>query len=116
MLHQSESVYCIQFVRRNIMGLVEQDPSYFDVQKYGLPINDLDSFATINTFRGTVIWLGLPLQVSISVIKQRICSHQYWKNICRKYCDRDGEYTPDVRIERVYGCTDTLVERRPTFR
>ncbi|KAL4794536.1 hypothetical protein BDV19DRAFT_390142 [Aspergillus venezuelensis] len=49
-------------VRRKIMSLVEQDPSYYDSDRYGLPINDLDSFATINTFSSTVIWLGLPRQ------------------------------------------------------
>ncbi|KAL4936612.1 hypothetical protein BDV06DRAFT_233253 [Aspergillus oleicola] len=49
-------------VRRKIMSLVEQDPSYYDSENYGLPINDLDSFATINTFSSTVIWLGLPRQ------------------------------------------------------
>ncbi|GMF79325.1 unnamed protein product [Aspergillus oryzae] len=40
----------------------DRDPSYYDVQKYGLPINDLDAFATINTYSSTVIWLGLPRQ------------------------------------------------------
>ncbi|KAE8367032.1 hypothetical protein BDV27DRAFT_170297 [Aspergillus caelatus] len=49
-------------VRRKIMSLVERDPTYYDVQKYGLPINDLDAFATINTYSSTVIWLGLPRQ------------------------------------------------------
>ncbi|KAL4821398.1 hypothetical protein BDW67DRAFT_180099 [Aspergillus spinulosporus] len=49
-------------VRRKIMSLVEQDPTYYDAERYGLPINDLDSFATINTFSSTVIWLGLPRQ------------------------------------------------------
>jgi hypothetical protein len=49
-------------VRRKIMSLVEQDPTYYDLDRYGLPINDLDSFATINTFSSTVIWLGLPRQ------------------------------------------------------
>ncbi|KAL4919833.1 hypothetical protein BDW62DRAFT_34811 [Aspergillus aurantiobrunneus] len=49
-------------VRRKIMSLAEQDPSYYDSERYGIPINDLDSFATINTFSSTVIWLGLPRQ------------------------------------------------------
>jgi hypothetical protein len=49
-------------VRVKIMSLVEQDPTYYDVQKYGLPINDLDSLGTIHTFSSTVIWMGLPRQ------------------------------------------------------
>lgn len=49
-------------VRLKIMSLVEQDPSYYDVKKYGLPINDLDSIGTIHSFSSTVIGLGLPRQ------------------------------------------------------
>ena len=49
-------------VRRKIMKLVEQQPSYYDVDKWGVPINDLDSIATITTFSTTLIWLSLPRQ------------------------------------------------------
>ncbi|KAF9890523.1 hypothetical protein FE257_005928 [Aspergillus nanangensis] len=49
-------------VRLKILSLVEQDPNYYDVSKYGLPVNDLDSFGTIHTFCSTPIWLGLPRQ------------------------------------------------------
>ncbi|GKZ26219.1 hypothetical protein AbraIFM66951_001157 [Aspergillus brasiliensis] len=33
-----------------------------DIEKYGVPINDLDSAATISSFSSIVIWLGLPRQ------------------------------------------------------
>ncbi|KAI9368465.1 hypothetical protein BJX61DRAFT_215140 [Aspergillus egyptiacus] len=49
-------------VRRRIMSLIEQDASYYDLDRYGVPINDLDCCATINVFSSTVIWLGLPRQ------------------------------------------------------
>ncbi|KAH9908138.1 hypothetical protein F4778DRAFT_720443 [Xylariomycetidae sp. FL2044] len=49
-------------VRRRIMQMAEQRPGYYDVRKYGVPVNDLDSIGTINTFSATVIWMGLPRQ------------------------------------------------------
>lgn len=49
-------------VRQRILNLAKTRPSYYSVEKYGIPINDLDSIATIGTFSGTIIWLSLPRQ------------------------------------------------------
>lgn len=49
-------------VRRRIMSLTKQRPEYYNVEKFGIPINDLDCIATINSFSATVIWIGLPRQ------------------------------------------------------
>ncbi|KAH8691592.1 hypothetical protein BGW36DRAFT_439393 [Talaromyces proteolyticus] len=49
-------------VRSKILDLVDQDPDYYDVQNWGVPISDLDCIATINTFSTSVVWLGLPRQ------------------------------------------------------
>ncbi|KAI0472375.1 hypothetical protein F4859DRAFT_522294 [Xylaria cf. heliscus] len=49
-------------VRRRIMRMASQRPEYYDIAKYGVPINDLDSLGTINTFSAAVIWIGLPRQ------------------------------------------------------
>jgi hypothetical protein len=49
-------------VRRRIMKLAAEKPSYYNVEEYGIPINDLDSIATIGTFSATLIWLGFPRQ------------------------------------------------------
>ena len=49
-------------VRARIMKLAESRPEYYDVAKYGVPINDLDSMATISTFSATLVWLSLPRQ------------------------------------------------------
>lgn len=45
-----------------ILSLVDQKPEYYDIDKYGTPVNDLDSIGTINTFCSSVVWLGLPRQ------------------------------------------------------
>ena len=49
-------------VRKRIMSLAKTRPSYYDVEKYGIPINDLDCIATIGTFSATIIYLSLPRQ------------------------------------------------------
>lgn len=49
-------------VRRRILKLAETKPEYYDVQAWGIPINDLDCLGTIATFSSTLIWLSLPRQ------------------------------------------------------
>lgn len=49
-------------VRRRILTLAKEKPSYYSVEEYGIPINDLDSIGTISTFSATLIWLGFPRQ------------------------------------------------------
>ncbi|EHY57665.1 hypothetical protein HRR90_002259 [Exophiala dermatitidis] len=49
-------------VRQRIMKLAKTRPEYYSVEKWGIPINDLDCIATIGTFSATIIWLSLPRQ------------------------------------------------------
>ena len=49
-------------VRQRIMKLARQRSDYYDVEKLGIPINDLDCIATIGTFSATLIWISLPRQ------------------------------------------------------
>ncbi|CZS98461.1 hypothetical protein WAI453_005794 [Rhynchosporium graminicola] len=49
-------------VRRRILALAKEKPSYYSVEDYGIPINDLDSIGTISTFSSTLIWVGFPRQ------------------------------------------------------
>jgi len=49
-------------VRRRIMKLAAGMPSYYSVEELGIPINDLDSIATISTFSSALIWIGFPRQ------------------------------------------------------
>ncbi|KAJ6789097.1 hypothetical protein PWT90_00399 [Aphanocladium album] len=48
-------------VRERIMKLVEARPDYFNVEKFGVPINTLDSIHSISTFCCNHMWLQLPL-------------------------------------------------------
>ena len=49
-------------VRRRILKLAEVKPEYYSVDKYGIPINDLDCIATIAIFSTTLIHFGFPRQ------------------------------------------------------
>lgn len=49
-------------VRKRIMKLVQTHPGYYDVEEWGVPINDLDCIATISTFSATLLYLSLPRQ------------------------------------------------------
>lgn len=47
-------------VRQRIMKLVRSRPDYFDVAKFGVPVNKLDSIHSITTFACNHMWLQLP--------------------------------------------------------
>lgn len=47
-------------VRNRIMKLAKKSPEYFDVDKFGVPVNTLDSIHSIATFCCNHMWLQLP--------------------------------------------------------
>lgn len=49
-------------VRRRVLALAAQRPDYYDVERFGIPINDLDSIATVCSFSASLIWSSLPRQ------------------------------------------------------
>jgi hypothetical protein len=49
-------------VRRRILDLTTTHPNYYNIAQNGIPINDLDSIATIGTFSATLLYLSLPRQ------------------------------------------------------
>lgn len=49
-------------VRQRIVKLAHQRPSYFNLEEWGIPVNDLDQIATIGTFSSSLIWLSFPRQ------------------------------------------------------
>jgi len=56
-------------VRSRIIKLADKRPAYYNMKKYGVPINDLHAIGTISSFSATVIWIGLPHQ-GVYVSKQ----------------------------------------------
>ncbi|QIW97109.1 hypothetical protein AMS68_002627 [Peltaster fructicola] len=68
-------------VRHRIMKLAQTRPEYYNVEEYGMPINDLDAIGTIASFSSTLIWLALPRQ-GIYMKKQEIADYvALWRYI-----------------------------------
>lgn len=61
-------------VRQRIMKLVKSRPDYFDVGKYGVPVNKLDSIHSITTFACNHMWLQLP-QMGVHPNQQEIADY-----------------------------------------
>ena len=100
-------------VRKRIMALREKNPSYYDVDAWGVPINDLDSMATISTFSATLIWLSLPRQ-GIYIRQQEIKDYiALWRYIAYLIgCPTEPFATP----EKAKAVTEALLlyEVHPT--
>ena len=61
-------------VRQRITYLSKLNPNYYDLDRFGVPINALDCIATIGTFSATLIWLSLPRQ-GIFMRKQEVIDY-----------------------------------------
>ncbi|KAI9664375.1 MAG: hypothetical protein M1831_002308 [Alyxoria varia] len=83
-------------VRRRILKLAKERPEYYDVKAHGIPINDLDSIATIATFSATLIWVSLPRQ-GIFLRSQEIRDYlALWRYIAYLVgCPTDPFETPE---------------------
>jgi hypothetical protein len=49
-------------IRKRIVALAKEKPEYYDLAKYGVPINDVDCIGTINTFSASLVFWSLPRQ------------------------------------------------------
>ncbi|KAG5661157.1 hypothetical protein KAF25_002800 [Fusarium avenaceum] len=49
-------------VRRRLMQLEHENPGYFDMEKWGVPINDMHSIGTISVYSVAIVYLALPRQ------------------------------------------------------
>ncbi|KAF2130966.1 hypothetical protein P153DRAFT_365590 [Dothidotthia symphoricarpi CBS 119687] len=58
-------------VRQRITKLAHQRPSYYNLEEWGIPVNDLDQIATIGTFSSSLMWISLPRQ-GIYLLQQEI--------------------------------------------
>lgn len=47
-------------VRKRILHLHSENPDYYDLENFGVPVNDLDSIVTILSFSASLIWISLP--------------------------------------------------------
>ena len=61
-------------VRQHIMNLVQTRSEYFNVQKYGVPVNNLDSIHSLCVFCCNPMWFQLP-KMGIAPNKQEIADY-----------------------------------------
>ncbi len=100
-------------VRRRILKLSHERPEYFDVEKLGVPINDLDSIATIASFSATLIWLGFPRQ-GIWLRKQEIEDYLALWRLVAHYVGTPTEYFATVEKAKCIMESILLSEIDPT--
>ncbi|KAH8811658.1 hypothetical protein F5884DRAFT_782916 [Xylogone sp. PMI_703] len=83
-------------VRRRILKLAKDRPSYFNVEELGIPINDLDCIATICSFSSTLIWIGFRRQ-GIFLRKQEIIDYIALWRLVAHYVGTPPDYfsTPE---------------------
>ncbi|KAH8714354.1 hypothetical protein BGZ61DRAFT_530986 [Ilyonectria robusta] len=61
-------------VRRRLMQLEREKPGYFDVDKWGVPINDLHCMGTISVYSVAIIYMALPRQ-GVSLTEQQTADY-----------------------------------------
>jgi len=95
------------------MTLRASKPEYYDVEAWGIPINDLDNLATIGTFSATLIWLSLPRQ-GIYLRQQEIKDYiALWRYIGHVIGCPEGFFSTPEAAKRMMEAL-LLYEIRPT--
>ncbi|CAM1509938.1 Fc.00g002730.m01.CDS01 [Cosmosporella sp. VM-42] len=61
-------------VRRRLMQLEHDKPGYFDIEKWGVPINDLHSIGTVSVYSVAIVYMALPRQ-GIFLSKQQTADY-----------------------------------------
>lgn len=100
-------------VRQRIMKLARENPEYYSVEMFGIPINDLDSVATIGTFSATLIWLGLPRQ-GIWLREQEIVDFIALWRVVAHYLGTPTEYFATPETAKAMHDSILLSEVHPT--
>jgi hypothetical protein len=100
-------------VRDRITKLANQRPSYYSVEKFGVPINDLDSIATIGTFSASLIWIALPRQGILLRKQEEEDYFALWRYIAYVIGTPDHIFA-DLKVARRWMHALLLYEVQPT--
>ncbi|PQE32992.1 tat pathway signal sequence protein [Rutstroemia sp. NJR-2017a WRK4] len=104
-------------VRNRITNLATANPAYYSIPDHGIPINDLDSIATIGTFSATLIWLALPRQ-GIFLRAQEITDYLALWRLIAHYLGTPTTYfaTPSLAKSTMESLLLTEINPSPTSR
>lgn len=61
-------------VRRRLMQLEQERPGYFDMETWGVPINDLHQIGTVSVYSVAIVFMALPRQ-GIFLTRQQIADY-----------------------------------------
>lgn len=100
-------------VRNRIMKLAQSRPEYYSVEKFGVPINDLDCIGTIGTFSATIVWLALPRQ-GIWLRKQEIEDYMALWRLIAHYMGTPTEYFATTKRAKAVMEAITYYEMNPS--
>ncbi|KAH8153896.1 uncharacterized protein LAJ45_01663 [Morchella importuna] len=84
-------------VRGRILKLREKNPEYYDLEEFGMPINDFDSIATILGFSATILMISLPKQ-GIFPTRREVADYiAFWRLVAHYVgCPTDALATPEL--------------------
>ncbi|KAM0349721.1 hypothetical protein ACHAPU_003550 [Fusarium lateritium] len=68
-------------VRRRIMQLEQEKPGYFDIEEWGVPINDLHSIGTIAVYSVAIVYISLPRQGVRLTEQQTVDYFALWRYV-----------------------------------
>lgn len=95
-------------------GGEEEEVCYFDVEAWGVPINDLDSIGTVLSFSAALIWIGLPRQ-GIYLTQQEIQDyHALWRWVAYLLGTPADTHLADWRTAKVFFESLIVAELEPS--
>jgi hypothetical protein len=101
-------------VRSRILKIERDKPGYYDVEAYGVPLNDLDNVATITTFSASLIWQALPRQGIFLTHDEAADYIALWRYVAYLLsCPTDPYFTDAANTKRVLESV-TLYEIDPS--
>lgn len=101
-------------VRRRILSLARDRPAYFDLDAWGVPINDLDSIGTILTFSAALIWVGLPRQGLVLREQEIVDYTALWRYVAYLLGTPTEPWLVDYRRSKVLFESLIVAELRPS--
>lgn len=90
-------------VRNRISKLSESRPGYYNMKEWGIPINDLDSIATISTFSASLLWLSLPRQGIYVREQEKVDYIALWRYIAYLIgCPQEGFFDTPQNAKLIF--------------
>lgn len=101
-------------VRRRILSLARDRPDYFDLDSWGVPVNDLDSIGTVISFSSALVWMGLPRQGLYLREQEIVDYHALWRYIAYLLGTPTEPWLRDYRQSKILFESLAVAELEPS--